>query len=98
MDTKNLSVSEIGGIFGNMTNYASRVIGRADRVLAAEARALGLPRSAFAGGAGSLRLPAEVACWLRDRAPNWAIAVASAGASPRLAKALRDAHRRAARC
>lgn len=70
----------------------------ADRLLAGEAEALGVPRGAFRAAAGRIVLPADVAAWTRTVAPNWAVALSSAGCSERLAKALRDAHRRAVRC
>lgn len=61
----------------------------AARALDREAAALGVDRSLFAPSAvGNRTLSEPVAGWLRERAPNWAVAIASAGCPAPLAAAL----------
>ncbi|MCZ2098077.1 MAG: hypothetical protein LC121_17775 [Anaerolineae bacterium] len=62
---------------------------RAAVVLGREAAALGVDRSLFrASPSGVRELPEPVAALVRQRAPNWACAIATAGCPAPLAAAL----------
>ncbi len=62
---------------------------RARFVLGREARALGVDRSLFrASSAGTRELPERVAAVVRHRAPNYAVALATAGCPTPLHDAL----------
>jgi len=63
---------------------------RARFVLGREARALGVDRSLFRASPGEPRreLPATVAAIVRERAPNYAVAIATAGCPAPLHAAL----------
>lgn len=62
---------------------------RAQFVLGREAARLGVDRSLFrASPEGVRELPEPVAQIVRERAPNWAVAIASAGCPAPLAAAL----------
>lgn len=71
---------------------------RAEFVLDDEARALGVDRRLFKPAAKRRRLSGKTAAWVRELAPNWAVAIGTAGCPAPLASALENAHRRSTAC